>query len=264
MAKLMSSRVLTYTRPLGRVELQVGSIAWAALSLLRALIQEELFFVPRVIETRHTKKKGKKERSSVFPDRNDKQNVGKEIAVYLGLKLVKQGSIAIFCGRKDTASGLLAMVTDRFSRELPMEKPGEYADQDELSRLVYLIASNLGPGAPATQSAEFGVFGHHGNTPHGIRLAVEHSMREGRIRFVVCTSTLAQGVNLPIRYLIVTSIYQGSERIKVRDFHNLIGRAGRAGMHTEVVLFADPAVFIREEKSIRSLEVGKGPRVAET
>jgi hypothetical protein len=34
------------------------------------------------------------------------------------------------------------------------------------------------------------------------------------------------------------------ERIKVRDFHNLIGRAGRAGMHTEgSILFADPVIF---------------------
>jgi hypothetical protein len=69
-------------------------------------------------------------------------------------------------------------------------------------------------------------------------------MREGLIHFVVCTSTLAQGVNLPIRYLIVTSVYQGQERIKVRDFQNLIGRAGRAGMHTEgSILFADPIVY---------------------
>jgi helicase len=60
----------------------------------------------------------------------------------------------------------------------------------------------------------------------------------------VCTSTLAQGVNLPIRYLIVTGVYQGADRILVRDFHNLLGRAGRAGMHTEgSVIFADTKVF---------------------
>ena len=69
-------------------------------------------------------------------------------------------------------------------------------------------------------------------------------MKEGLVKFVICTSTLAQGVNLPIRYLIVTSVYQGAERIKVRDFHNLIGRAGRAGMYTEgSIIFADPVVY---------------------
>jgi hypothetical protein len=69
-------------------------------------------------------------------------------------------------------------------------------------------------------------------------------MKTDLINFVVCTSTLAQGVNLPIRYLIVTGVYQGGERILVRDFHNLIGRAGRAGMHTEgSIIFADTKVF---------------------
>ncbi len=72
-------------------------------------------------------------------------------------------------------------------------------------------------------------------------------MKESLINFVVCTSTLAQGVNLPIRYLIVTGVYQGGDRILVRDFHNLIGRAGRAGMHTEgSVIFADSKVFDRK------------------
>lgn len=42
----------------------------------------------------------------------------------------------------------------------------------------------------------------------------------------------------------MTSIYQGAEPIKVRDFHNLIGRAGRAGMHTEgSIFFADADVY---------------------
>ena len=69
-------------------------------------------------------------------------------------------------------------------------------------------------------------------------------MQQGKIKFVACTSTLAQGVNLPIRYLIVSGVYQGMEKIKVRDFQNLMGRAGRAGMHTEgLVIFADPAIY---------------------
>jgi hypothetical protein len=71
-------------------------------------------------------------------------------------------------------------------------------------------------------------------------------MQQGSLNFVACTSTLAQGVNLPIRYLIVSGIYQGTERIKVRDFQNLIGRAGRSGMHTEgLVIFADPTAYDR-------------------
>jgi hypothetical protein len=89
-----------------------------------------------------------------------------------------------------------------------------------------------------------GVLSHHAATPHGLRLAIEHAMKRGHARFVICTSTLAQGVNFPIRYLVITTTQQGAESIMVRDFHNLMGRAGRAGMHTEgSVIFSSPAIF---------------------
>jgi replicative superfamily II helicase len=75
-------------------------------------------------------------------------------------------------------------------------------------------------------------------------VSVEHAMTQGLIKFVLCTSTLAQGVNLPIRYLVVFGIMQGAERIEWKDFRNLVGRAGRAGMHTEgTILFSDPSLY---------------------
>ncbi len=183
----------------------------------------------------------KRERTDrFFPEKTD----GQAIALYLGLKLVPNGSIAVFCGRKSTAASVCEKAVDIIERGAPLALPSDFSDAQEVARLTHLHVENLGADAPASQSAAHGIFSHHGNTPHGIRLAVEHAMRDDLVRFVVCTSTLAQGVNLPIRYLIVTSVYQGMERIKVRDFHNLIGRAGRAGMHTEgSILFADPVIF---------------------
>jgi len=198
------------------------------------------FFVPRVIERFNLGKRGKERNDRFFPEKSD----GQAIALYLGLKLAPNGSIAIFCGRKSTAASVCEKAVEVIERGVPLALPLEFSDQQEVERLKNLHVENLGADAPASQSAEHGIFSHHGNTPHGIRLAVEHAMREVLVRFVVCTSTLAQGVNLPIRYLIVTSFYQGMERIKVRDFHNLIGRAGRAGMHTEgSILFADPVIY---------------------
>ena len=198
------------------------------------------FYVPRVLEQFNLGKRGRERTDRFFPDPND----GKTIALYLGLKLASNGSIAIFCGRKSTAANICEKAVDIISRKFPVSLPLEFSDVQEVDRLQQLHVQNLGPDAPSSQSAAHGIFSHHANTPHGIRLAVEYAMRENLIRFVVCTSTLAQGVNLPIRYLIVTSVYQGTERIKVRDFHNLIGRAGRSGMHTEgSILFADPNVY---------------------
>lgn len=198
------------------------------------------FFVPRVIESFTLRKKPRETKNRTFPEKSD----GQAIALYLGLRLASNGSVAIFCGRPSTAASVCKKAVTTIDRGIPLPLPRDFSDRSEIERLHYLHVQNLGPEAPASKSAVHGIFSHHGNTPHGIRLAVEHAMREGLVRFVVCTSTLAQGVNLPIRYLIVTSVYQGLERIKVRDFHNLIGRAGRAGMHTEgSVLFADPIVY---------------------
>ena len=198
------------------------------------------FFVPRVIERFNLGRKKRERTDRFFPEKTD----GQAIALYLGLKLVPNGSIAVFCGRKSTAASVCEKAVDIIERGAPLALPSDFSDAQEVERLRHLHVENLGADAPASQSAAHGIFSHHGNTPHGIRLAVEHAMRDDLVRFVVCTSTLAQGVNLPIRYLIVTSVYQGMERIKVRDFHNLIGRAGRAGRHTEgSILFADPVIF---------------------
>ena len=199
------------------------------------------FFVPRVIEKFNLGKRGKERANRFFPSRKDD---GQSISLYLGLRLMSEGSIAIFCGRKTTAVSICEKALDSIDRKVPLRLPMELSNQEEVQRLHNLHIKNLGTSASASKCAGFGIFSHHGNIPHGIRIAVENAMREGHIRFVICTSTLAQGVNLPIRYLIVTSVYQGLERIKVRDFHNLIGRAGRAGMHTEgSILFADPGVY---------------------
>jgi hypothetical protein len=201
------------------------------------------FFVPRVLD-RVTLNPAPRERvERQFPTPEDGTSVG----LYLGLKLVTNGSVAIFCGRKDTAIRLCAAAAGLFERTEAFEPPAASSSREEVARLTSLFGMHFGDDAPTTKAAALGVFPHHASVPNGARLAIEFAMKESLIRLVVCTSTLAQGVNLPIRYLIVTGVYQGGDRILVRDFHNLIGRAGRAGMHTEgSIIFADTKVFDRK------------------
>ena len=210
-------------------------------------IDRNEFFVPRVIEKIELNKKVGERKKRYFPEKG--KGSGQSIALYLGLKLISNGSIAIFCGSKPVAVSICEKAIDIIERDIPLNLPKEYSDYQEVIRLRNLHVLNLGEDSSASIISQYGIFSHHGNVPHGIRLAIEHAMRENLIRFVVCTSTLAQGVNLPIRYLIVTSIYQAGEPIKVRDFHNLIGRAGRSGMHTEgSILFVDSKVYDSRKK----------------
>ncbi|MFF3024465.1 DEAD/DEAH box helicase [Gottfriedia sp. NPDC057948] len=207
---------------------------------------EDEFFVPRIIEQQQLRLKGREKNKRIFPEKND----GNTVSLFLGLKLILNGSVAIFCGKKNSVSSLCEKVVDAYDRGLDIKKPSEYSEINEIKKLHFLYKCHLGLAEAVTKSAELGILTHHGNIPSGIRLAVEHSMKEGSAKFVICTSTLAQGVNLPIRYLIVTSLYQGTEKIQVRDFHNLIGRVGRSGMHTEgSILFADPGIYDKRNSS---------------
>jgi len=206
-------------------------------------IEDKEFFVPRVIQSVALEKKTGERKERLFPEKND----GKTISLYLGLKLVQNGGVAIFCGTKGSVSSLQEIATNIYDRNVDLPAPVSFSDRLEVEKLLNLYAKNLGVESISTKCAQLGIFSHDGNTPHGIRLAVEHAMHVGKARFVICTSTLSQGVNLPIRYLIIDGFYQGAERIKNRDFHNLIGRAGRSGMHTEgSILFADPLIYDRK------------------
>ena len=198
------------------------------------------YFVPRIIEQTKFERLPRQKKDRFFPEKNEPN----DIALYLGLKLVPEGAVAIFCGRKDTAAGFAKRVIEIYELGLDISAPAAVSNQDEIRRMRVLFDENYGQNFAFSRSASLGVFVHNGATPQGIRLSIEYAMQKGLIKFVACTSTLAQGVNLPIRYLIVTSIYQGQEKIKVRDFQNLVGRAGRSGMHTEgLIIFADSDVY---------------------
>ncbi|WP_165389557.1 DEAD/DEAH box helicase [Ancylomarina subtilis] len=198
------------------------------------------FYVPRVIEQTTFPLRGRERNQRMFPEKND----GKSIALYLALKLVKNGAVAIFCGSKLSVKSISEKVLDITERGFDTGKPILASSMDEVEKLTYLHQKHLGNDHYMTRCSKLGIYSHSGFTSEGLRLAIEFAMQEDKIKFVICTSTLAQGVNLPIRYLMITSFYQADSKIKTRDFHNLIGRAGRAGMHTEgSIIFTDTELF---------------------
>lgn len=72
-----------------------------------------------------------------------------------------------------------------------------------------------------------GVAYHIGYLPTAIRMRIENMFAEGYIHTIFCTSTLVEGVNLPADNLFITSYKNGTSKMGVVDFRNLIGRVGR-------------------------------------
>ncbi len=204
------------------------------------------FYVPRIIEIQELEKLKENEKERFFPSVNfqTKKVEHNDIAIYLALKLNHNGGVAIFCGRKDTVDGVLKRIIEIGNRGIDISSFGDHSSDNEHEKIARLIKENYGQNNIYYRTAMKGIFAHHRGISNGIRIATEYAMKENLIRCIVCTSTLAQGVNLPIRYLIISSLYQAQERIKVRDFHNLIGRAGRAGLYTEgTVLLSETFVY---------------------
>lgn len=166
------------------------------------------------------------------------------MAIACLLKIVPRDNVAIFCGRKDSANKILSRIIELNSRGYDVSGLKNRSDLNEISKISNLLAKNYGTDEPLYQAAQLGVFAHHAGVSDGIKNSVEFALKESMITNVICTSTLAQGVNLPIKYLVISSIYQAGEQIKVRDFHNLIGRTARSGMFTEgTIIFSDPFAY---------------------
>ncbi|MEV1356555.1 DEAD/DEAH box helicase [Pseudomonas aeruginosa] len=100
----------------------------------------------------------------------------------------------------------------------------------ELSKLAELARKGVHQDFRLAPLVELGVAFHYGNMPSLLRLEIERLFRLGKIRFLVCTSTLIEGVNLSCRTIVVRGPRKGKGHpMEPHDFWNLAGRAGRWG-----------------------------------
>ncbi len=97
---------------------------------------------------------------------------------------------------------------------------------------------------------EAGAGSHHAGLIPAFKETVEELFLRGLVRVVAATETLALGINMPARSVILDSLSkfdgEGHELLKPSDYTQLTGRAGRRGIDTEgtaVVLFSQYVPF---------------------
>ena len=88
-----------------------------------------------------------------------------------------------------------------------------------------------------------GVGVHHAGMLPRYRLLVERLAQQGLLPVICGTDTLGVGINVPIHTVLLTALakYDGRKqrRLKAREFHQIAGRAGRAGFDTEGLVIAE-------------------------
>lgn len=90
----------------------------------------------------------------------------------------------------------------------------------------------------STESVEYrllnrGIAVHHGKMPGLLARRLKTVIDRGYVRVIIATSTLSEGVNLPVNFLLIPSVYRANKVFTLQEFTNLIGRAGRPGVATE-------------------------------
>ena len=138
----------------------------------------------------------------------------------------EEGQALVFVSSRQDAMRAAAKARDEIAeRDIPMGARGDY---DFHNVAKELSNDNLRKGVPD------GVAFHHAGLAKDDRNKVEQWFKEGKIQLLFSTSTLAWGVNLPARCVVIRDTkyhdpLEGEVDISPLDILQMLGRAGRPG-----------------------------------
>jgi len=104
------------------------------------------------------------------------------------------------------------------------------AEDERLDELIKLVKKTIHVQYDLVTALKRRIAFHYGNMPLIIKNEIEKLFKAGCIKYLVCTSTLMEGVNLPAKSIFVRAPQKGRNTpMNAVDFWNLAGRAGRQG-----------------------------------
>lgn len=191
-------------------------------------------YVPRIIEHKKytfTNPKTGYKKSITFPSKEKN-----ETAAELGFKFSSLGPVLISTTEPRLVLSIAKKLAMRleYTKNIGEEIPSYF--QNNESKSIKIAEEWLGKDHEITTLLKNGIATHYGKLPENLKRAIEKDFRNKKFKIIVATNTLSQGVNFPIRTVIIHSCrrYAGKfrKRISVNEYWNLAGRAGRAGQET--------------------------------
>ncbi|MCI9888807.1 DUF3516 domain-containing protein [Micrococcales bacterium 31B] len=143
-------------------------------------------------------------------------------------------------------------------------------DADEKKRIAALIGDftfSRGFGQTLSKLVRNGIGVHHAGMLPKYRRLVERLAQSGLLKIICGTDTLGIGINVPIRTVLFTGLtkFDGTKQrqLNVREYHQIAGRAGRAGFDsTGYVVVQAPEHVIEnaaQEAKIQARREADGP-----
>jgi superfamily II RNA helicase len=110
------------------------------------------------------------------------------------------------------------------------------AEKDAIAELIGDFRFSAGFGKTLSRLVRHGIGVHHAGMLPRYRRLVETLTQAGLLKVICGTDTLGVGINVPIRTVLFTALskYDGTKTrlLQAREFHQIAGRAGRAGFDT--------------------------------
>src|SRR5689334_22584515 len=128
-------------------------------------------------------------------------------------------------------------------------------EKEKIAELIGNFRFTTKFGRNLSRYVRHGIGVHHAGMLPKYRRLVEKLAQAGLLKVICGTDTLGVGVNVPIRTVLFTALtkYDGSRvrTLRAREFHQIAGRAGRAGFDTAGLVVAQaPEHVIENEKSL--------------
>jgi superfamily II RNA helicase len=129
------------------------------------------------------------------------------------------------------------------------------AEKDAIAEAIGHFRFTAGFGRTLSRLVRHGIGVHHAGMLPRYRRLVETLAQAGLLKVICGTDTLGVGINVPIRTVLFTGLskYDGSRvrLLQAREFHQIAGRAGRAGFDDVGYVVAQaPEHVIENEKAL--------------
>jgi superfamily II RNA helicase len=129
------------------------------------------------------------------------------------------------------------------------------AEKDAIAAKIGNFRFTAGFGKTLSRLVRHGIGVHHAGMLPKYRRLVETLAQAGLLKVICGTDTLGVGINVPIRTVLFTGLskYDGQRTrlLKAREFHQIAGRAGRAGFDTlGTVVVQAPEHVIDNERAL--------------
>ena len=145
--------------------------------------------------------------------------------------LQENGQVLVFCGTRDKCRVLADQLAKMKFVDVNL---GIGNSVEAREQFAYDASPRNDKDGSISNIAKYiisGIAFHHAGMQVEERQAIEVAYKRGLVRIVCATSTLAAGVNMPARRVIVRDLLVGgTQKLEPRNLQQMIGRAGRAGL----------------------------------